>query len=315
MTRGAASARGEPDRELPGDPASLTMSAVLARIDAPSVITAMRASSHGVSAGPATPAAWPRRSPARRRRARRRRGGHPLPGPGRRRGSPPPRPRPSWARDQVRRCSEVRDGCRRGDPRRAGVEPGQVGLADGHDRHAPCLEVLEGRRHVEDRLRAGTDDGHRAFGRAPRGRTRCRRWASTRRRRSRRGRRGGRHRSRRSRRPRSPRRGRRSSWPRPSWPPSRRRRAPRRGSAVPPCAPNLRGPWPVPCRARVVEADEQPPVMDRDRRRDRAGGADRGLRRLGDLDVLRVRQAVADQGRFRGRRPAGPRPGRPRPPG
>src|SRR6186997_2741595 len=41
---------------LPANPASLTMSAVLARIDAPSVRTAMRARSHGVSSGPATPA-------------------------------------------------------------------------------------------------------------------------------------------------------------------------------------------------------------------------------------------------------------------
>ena len=55
----------------------------------------------------------------------------------------------------------------------------------------------------------------------------------------------------------------------------------------------------------IVEADEQAAFVDRDRRRDRAGRPDRGLGRLGDLDVLRVRQAVADQSGFEGdHRPA-----------
>ena len=245
--------------------------------------------------------AWPRRWPARLPPARRRPGGHRPPGPATQMRIPPPRPRPRWVATRSAAAVEVRDRSGRGDARRAGVEPGQVGLADGDDRHAARLEVLERCRHVQDGLGAGADDGHRASGRAPRGRTRCRRWArdaapdAARRR----GRRGGRHRSRRSRRPRSRQRGPRSSWPRPSWPPSRRRRAPPRGSAGPPCAPT-RGSRGQRRERRIVEADEQAAVVDRDRRRDRAGRPDRGLRRRRDLDVLRIRQAVADQRGFQG---------------
>ena len=62
--------------------------------------------------------------------------------------------------DEVRGCVEVRDGIGCGDPRRARVEAGEVGLADGHDRHAARLEVLQGRRHVQDGLGPGADDGH-----------------------------------------------------------------------------------------------------------------------------------------------------------
>ena len=53
-------------------------------------------------------------------------------------------------------------------------------------------------------------------------------------------------------------------------------------------------------QGRLVQADEDAAVMDRDRRRDRATLADRRLRRARDLDVLRIRQAVADQGGFEG---------------
>ena len=113
------------------------------------------------------------------------------------------------------------------------------------------------------------------------------------------GRRDGRHRSRPSRRPRSRPRARRSSWPRPSWPPSRRRPARRRGSAARPCGPSPRGRGQGHER-RLVQADEQSPAVDRDRRRDRAARPDGRLRGAGDLEVLRVRQAVADQGRFEG---------------
>ena len=48
----------------------------------------------------------------------------------------------------------------------------------------------------------------------------------------------------------------------------------------------------------LVEADEQPPAMDRDRRRDRPGRPDRRLGGRRDLEVLRIRQAVADQRGF-----------------
>ena len=61
---------------------------------------------------------------------------------------------------------------------------------------------------------------------------------------------------------------------------------------------------PARSRARAaqprIQADEDPAVMDRDGRRDRAALADRGLRRARDLDVLRIRQAVADQGGLEG---------------
>ena len=40
--------------------------------------------------------------------------------------------------------------------------------------------------------------------------------------------------------------------------------------------------------------------MDRDGRRDRAALADRGLGRARDLEVLRIRQAVADERRLEG---------------
>ena len=61
----------------------------------------------------------------------------------------------------------------------------------------------------------------------------------------------------------------------------------------------------------VVQADEQPPVANGDRRRDGTRHLpDRGLRGGCDLEVLRVRQTVADERRIPARRPAGPRPER-----
>src|SRR5580765_7246875 len=41
------------------------------------------------------------------------------------------------------------------------VEPGQLVLTDRHDRDPSSFQVFEGRRDVEDRLRAGADDRHR----------------------------------------------------------------------------------------------------------------------------------------------------------
>ena len=48
----------------------------------------------------------------------------------------------------------------------------------------------------------------------------------------------------------------------------------------------------------LVETDEQSPAVDRDRRRDRPGRPDRRLGGRRDLEVLRIRQAVADQRGF-----------------
>ena len=137
---------------------------------------------------------------------------------------------------------------------------------------------------VEDRLRAGADDGHRR----PRelleiGRDVER---SGRRAAAGRARRGGRRRSRPSRRRGSRRRGPRSSSPRRSWPPSRHERAPPRGSAAPPSGRSRRGAVASASRSASVEPDEQPAVVDRDGRRHGAGLADRRLGGARDLEVL-----------------------------
>ena len=53
--------------------------------------------------------------------------------------------------------------------------------------------------------------------------------------------------------------------------------------------------------AAVVEPDEQPPVVDRHgRRAPRRASRTAASEARRDLEVLRVRQAVADQGRFEG---------------
>ena len=51
---------------------------------------------------------------------------------------------------------------------------------------------------------------------------------------------------------------------------------------------------------RLVQADQQPPAVDRHGGRDRAARPDRRFRGAGDLEVLGVRQAVADQGGLEG---------------
>ena len=145
--------------------ALLTISAVFAWTDAPSVSSAIRARSHGVSAGPPIPAASASRDrlldgvagDARRRAPRRR---------------APARTRASRCRAPDRRGSRTiapprrRPSARAGDadPGRARVEPGHLVLADRHDRHAAGLEVLERGRHVEDRLRPGAHDRDRRAG-------------------------------------------------------------------------------------------------------------------------------------------------------
>ena len=58
-------------------------------------------------------------------------------------------------------------------------------------------------------------------------------------------------------------------------------------------------------KRRLVQADQEPAAVDRDRRGDGAGRPDRRLGRRRHLEVLRVRQAVADERRFeRDDRPA-----------
>ena len=87
----------------------------------------------------------------------------------------------------------------------------------------------------------------------------------------------------------------------------RRRDGRRRPAAVGECRRETR-PGGLPDRSRrcrgqggergLVQADEQPPAADRDRRGDGPGRANRRLGRGRDLEVLRVRQAVADERRF-----------------
>ena len=130
--------------------------------------------------------------------------------------------------------------------------------------------------------------------RAPRDRTRCRTTAPVRSRR-----RDGPRRSRRSRRPGCRPRARRASWPRPSSLPSRRRERCRQARARG-LADRSRGRRRERIEGLLVEADQQPAGVDRDRRGDRARGADRRLGRPCDVEILRERQAVADQGQFEG---------------
>ena len=226
----------------PATRASLTIRAVFARRDAPSVRTAIRASSQGVRAGPAMPslaASATARSTAARATSS---GIASSAGTGTHSEDARRQTEPEMGPDERGRGRHVRDGRRRRDPRRARVEARQLRLADRDDRDAPRLEVFERGRHVEDRLRPGAHDGHRRCARAPPGRTRCRASAAHPAR-ARPGRRDGRRRCRPWRRPRSRRRAPRSSWPRRSWPPSRRRPARRRGSAARPCGRSPPAPW------------------------------------------------------------------------
>ena len=195
-----------------------------------------------------------------------------------------------------RRAATSGDGRGAADARRARVEPRQLRLSDGDDRDASRLEVLERGGHVEDGLGAGTHDRHRRpaellqIRRDVEGGSRSR--AGT---------------------PSAPR------WT-PPMPPVAKTRIPAAWAAIivaetvvaaqpPPASAAARrrpgrfahGSRQVRSRApRAVrlEPDEQPPAVDRDGRRHRAGIADGGLRGPRDLEVVRVRQAVADQRRF-----------------
>ncbi len=148
-------------RARPPSGASCTMSPVLARTDAPAVRSAIRASSHGVSAGPPTPAASA--STTARATASRATSSSSATsrGTGTHTRTAPPSPSARWVAAMSAAGHEVVGDERRRDAGRAGVEAGQVRLPDRHDRDAVRLEVFEGRGHVEDRLGAGAHDGHR----------------------------------------------------------------------------------------------------------------------------------------------------------
>ena len=112
-------------------------------------------------------------------------------------------------------------------------------------------------------------------------------------------RRDGRHRSRRSRRPRSPRHGPRSSWPRRSWPPSHplARADPRLGRATLRTEPAGRG------RERSSKLASSRPTSSRPSWIATVAGTAPAARtaasgRARDLEVLRIRQAVADERRL-----------------
>ena len=285
----------------PATSASWTMSAVFARTDAPPVSSAIRARSHGVSAGPVTCGVLRvLRWRARSRRARRPRAGRRPRAPACRRGSAEPSPSPRCVRDDLGGRGLVRRRRRGGDAARAAVEARQVRLADREDRHAVGLEVLEGeprRRGSPSGPAHTTATGVRASssrselmsrdgaappiapamdaadpaGREhpdPRRVGRDHRRPDGRGRPAARGERGGEARS-----------GDLAD-----------RAGGRRGERL---------------EVRVRQADEEPSVADRDGRRDGPGRADGRLRRAGDLDVLRIRQAVADERRLEGHdRPA-----------
>ena len=274
---------------------------VRAQRSAPFVMTAIRASSHGVSARPGD-ARRPRLRGrlARSRRGRRRRGWPRPRAAARTRGSQVPSPEAEVRPDEVGRGLEVGDTCSgAGMPDSAGEEPGQLGLPDRHDRHAARLEVLERGRDVEDRLRPGADDGHRGApelvevrrdvergrGRGPGFTQRPAMDAADP---------AGRED------PDARRHAPGSSSPRPSSPPNRRRRnaAASVGRAALRTEPAGRRRERL--RARFVQADQDPAGVDRDGRGDGAGLADRRLGRMRDLEVLRVRQAVADERRLEG---------------
>ena len=178
------------------------------------------------------------------------------------------------------------------------VEPGDVVLADRHDRDAPRLEVLEGRRHVEDRLRSGAHDGHGGpaefleVGRDVEAGRAVRPGLSERApvdaadaagREDPDARRVGRDHRRRD----------RGGGPaalgqgdREAGPGGLANGAGRRGGEG--------------VQGVGIEAHQHAAIVDRHRGRDRATLADGGLRGARDLDVLWIRQAVADEGGLEG---------------
>ena len=286
------------------DAASLTISAVLARTDAPSVSSAIRASSQGVSAGPPMPAAAASAIGLLDGvRGRRRRGGRPPPGPGRRRGSPPTEAEPEVRPRRSRRGRDVRHRRRRA---RARATARRTRAARPARRRRPGRRASRGTRASPGRR--GSPSGRRtrrpsACGRAPRGPTRCRTSAGPA----------------------------RDAASAPRWtppiPPVAKTRIPAACAAIivaetvvaaqPPSASAtarlgraaLRTD-PAGAVASAWSAASSSPTRSRPAwiatvAGHRAAGADGRLGRARDLEVLRVRQAVADQRRLeRDDRPA-----------
>ena len=204
----------------PATRASLTMSAVFARTEAPSVSSAMRARSQGVSAGPRMPAASASRAARSSSVAgdvvgegRVRRDGH-ADDDARRRARGP-----RWAAARSAAAVHVGDAPRApGCPRSGRRSPGRSSWPTATTGTPRVSRYSSVAGDVEDRLRAGAHDDHRRPGELlevggdVEGRGLGHRRS--------RARRDGRRRSRPWRRPGSRPRGRRSSWPRPSWPTS-----------------------------------------------------------------------------------------------
>ena len=282
---------------------------------APSVSAAIRARSHGVRAGPWIPAASASAiacSTASAGRVEGHRGGR------RHRGAdedPRAEPEPEVGRDQARRRRLVGHRDRRARRRsRRNRSPGTSAWPTATTGHAPGLEVLEGERQVEDRLRPGAHDGDRRPGELLEVRRDVEAGCPA------------------AREPSAP-------WWTPPMPPVAKTRIPAASAAiivaetVVAAQPSrasaaarfgraaLRtepaGAVPSDSRSSGPRPDQHPPVADRDRRRDRAARADGRLGRPGDRDVLGIRQAVADERRLEGDdRPArGEGGARPRAPG
>ncbi len=282
----------------PATRASLTINAVLARMEAPSVSTARRARSHGVSAGPAMPASSASRI-ARSTAARATSSGTATSaGTGTQTTTPAPRPRPSCTATTraAARTSGTESGA--GTPADRAMNPGRSSWPTAIDRDAAGLEILERDRHVQDRLRPGAHDRHRRSsellevgrdveGSCPAGVQSPERAAmhpadpaggedpdpggmrgDHRRRHG-----GGR----------PPAHGERHGEARPRGLADRPRRRRRQGFEI-----------------DRFEAHQQPAVTDGDRGRHGPRRTHRGLGCPGHLEILRIRQAVRDQGRLEG---------------
>jgi len=146
----------------PANRALLTMSATFARTERPAVISAMRARSHGVRARALDLGGGSVRDrPVRRPRARRQEGRRPLRETGTQNSTPDPRPRPKWVATSLAAAATSGTEAGAGMPLSRDQECGHLRSADGHNRDAARLEVLECGRHVRGSLGAGADDGDR----------------------------------------------------------------------------------------------------------------------------------------------------------
>ena len=305
MTATVRARRGQPwaraTARRPATRASLTIRAVLARTEAPSGQVRDPGEQPRRQGRPADArrlglARWPRSIASRASAA----GSASAAGTGTQTSTPAPSPSPRCAPPGPPRRPTSGTRPRRPDPEPSGRR--SRAARPGRPRR-PARRASRGTRASPGRR--GSPWGRRrrrrpASGRAPRGRRDVELGGRRLSARGGRGARDGRRRSRRSRRPGSRPRGRRSSWPRPSWPPSRRRSAPpaRLGRAA------LRTPRPAPWRAPRGRRRRGPTRIRPSRIATVAGTApalaDGGLRRPRHLEVLGVRQAVADQRRLEG---------------